>query len=1741
MKARTHSLAPFPDTNDVWCSWLLRGVFATFALTFVTLAHGQVFVSQGPGNSSGPTATVQSGDAPPSGTVSGAVQAVVADPTNANILYAGGVNGGVWKTTNGGVTWTPLTDNQASLSIATLALDPANSNTIYAGIGTTSNFVGQGGISNGLLKSTNGGTSWTALNTGLPGQSVSGITVQGNTILVSTYQPSYTQPDTTGGLFRSTNGGASFTKVVPGTGLGQSGLGNGPVTSLVSSGSTLYAAVTAASSASYQSTSVYRSTDGGATWAQIFNNGNSNGTITTTNQTTIRLAAGPNNTLAVGVVNINTNVLTGVFYTSNATVANPGWTTLTVPTVNNGNQGAINFAIAIDPNNANFVYVSGDRLASSPFTATVFRINVSSNTATSITDGGTSNGSTLHADTRNFAFDANGRLILTSDGGIYARSNPQSNTGAWTGLNGNLSVFQAFQVAYDANSKRLAVAAQDTGVALQSAPNSLSYNAIQGGDGAIARFNDRTLAGVNQSVLYNSNSSGGTSSDYSNLKRLVLDSNGNAVSPTPSAAGIPISFNVAVGNVTPFSPFTLNRVTPSRIALGGSDVYVTQDPLTNVTTTNSLTLNLTDVGTTTVGTTTGSLTAIAYGTLDNSNVLVAGSNTGLWISTTAAANSLSQLTNYAGNGFFSASGIVFDPRSQNRFFVADQTNLYSTTNATTVAANKVTFTNLTANLPAGMFAPTSVEFISTNGVNALLVGGINNYANAQSPIAVADSNGSGNLSGWRLFGRGLPNTFVYDMGYNPTVDVLAVSSFGRGAWVMYDVTSNFAQATVLQFGLANNDSHSDIALLTDGTQVGGGAFVRPLNKYGPGTLVIEGGDATYSGNTNIFGGTLQLGDGTNSGRLVNSPQIITSAGTHILLSPGLLGPDLIAGAISGPANLTQAGPGTSILTGANTYNGGTSITGGTLQLGDGTKTGSLTGDVSTGAGTFFAFNPGTGTPLTLNGVISGGGTVVENGPGKTTLTGNNSYQGGTNFNGGTLSVSSDNNLGAPGGILRFNGGILQITGTTFTTTGRPINWGVLGGGFDIAAATNIFPLSQSLTGPGGLAKLGAGTLLLSGANTYSGGTDITAGTLKGGAVNTVGTGRVFVEAAGTLDLGGFNQTIGSLTGSGIVRNTGVPLAILTTGTDNTNVLFSGQIQDDGPTGLTKTGTGTQILTGINPFTGPTLVNGGILEVDGSIGSNSTTAASGGTLRGTGTIGSSTASAAEIQSGGTLAPGSVLSATPSTLTFTGTLTFDAGSFFQTRVIPGGANDKVLANKATLNGGEVDVIVAGAGVFLPGTKYTILTAGGGVTGTFAALSFNTGSPFIVPNLGYDPTDAFLQIKSDFAKLAQTPNQKAVATGVDNAGNAGGYGPAGAAFLTALITNNTVATLPATLNSLSGEGISGQQQTALNAGNVFVTTVLGQGTFWADDRSNDIFGLKDGGYKDGPACSLKDGYDCAIVNRGRFWAAGFGEYATLTGEASTGSATLKSHNAGVATGVDYEVNRSLLLGIASGYSDSSFSVKDRATTGTVEGGYFGIYGVERLGSFYVAGTADYAHYNNTTDRFVTGLGPVEEERGRFSSEEWLARLETGNKYPVSGVNVTPFLGFQLAGLWNSAFSEHSTGLAGLHVNAQTIGSEIAFAGVQFDMKAVIGGGWVLTPFVRFSWEHEFDPSRSITASLVALPGSGFTVFGPSAAQDFVRLSSGFKLDVTADVALFASFNAEGSDRGNTYAGTGGVKIRW
>jgi hypothetical protein len=502
----------------------VRWFIAAVALLWSSAALGQVqinqiLVPQGPSPSFGPLATVQSGDVPPNGTVVGAVQSILLNPALGTI-FIGGTNGGIWGTTNGGVSWTPLTDKQASLSIASLGLDTTDptGKTLIAGVGITDNgaydnfnngnVTGRGGARTGLLYSSDGGKTWSSLGGAtLTGQSVIGVAARGSTMLAATFEEqgrlvTHTPGGAPYGLYRSTDSGASFSLVQA-----SSGLPAGAVTALAGdpqNPNRFYASITstAASPGGFAAAGVYMTNNGGLTWSPVFTNatavsGGTNVITGATDQMVIKLAAGPNGSVAIAVASAffdaqgnSDQQLRGLYLSQNV---GGSWSALAVPDTNKSvKQAVVNLAVAIDPSNTSIVYVTGDGIDASPFTVAAFRVQ--GQTATSLALANTINNSTAHSDSRGLVVDAAGNLWMTSDGGVYMRSNPQSDNGAWSGLNaGSLQVREAYGIAYDGLNKRFAVAAQDNGVAIQSAPGSPLWFAQIGADGTNVVINDRSV------------------------------------------------------------------------------------------------------------------------------------------------------------------------------------------------------------------------------------------------------------------------------------------------------------------------------------------------------------------------------------------------------------------------------------------------------------------------------------------------------------------------------------------------------------------------------------------------------------------------------------------------------------------------------------------------------------------------------------------------------------------------------------------------------------------------------------------------------------------------------------------------------------------------------------------------------------------------------------------------------------------------------------------------------------------------------------------------------------------------------------------------------------------------------------------------------------------------------------------------------------------------------------------------
>jgi autotransporter-associated beta strand protein len=522
----------------------------------------------------------------------------------------------------------------------------------------------------------------------------------------------------------------------------------------------------------------------------------------------------------------------------------------------------------------------------------------------------------------------------------------------------------------------------------------------------------------------------------------------------------------------------------------------------------------------------------------------------------------------------------------------------------------------------------------------------------------------------------------------------------------------------------NNLSTTVTGVIADGGASGGTG--ASLVKTGTGTLTLSGNN-TYSGGTSINGGTVAISAdgnlGAASGNLrfgggtlrflagVTTNRAVTlNAGGGIVDTNG--NNATFASTVSGAGSLTKTGAGTLTLGGNNTYGGGTAINGGTLAISADNNLGAAGGNLAFDGGTlrFLAgvttnravtLNAGggivdtNGNNATLASTVSGTGSLTKTGTGTLTLGANNNYRGGTAINGGTLAISADNNLGDAGGNLAFDGGTLRFL--LGVTTNRAVTLNAGGGIVDTNGNNATF--ASTVSGAGGLTKTGTGRLTLEGNNnSYIGATTINGGTLAGGVANAFSAvSAIAINSGGTLDLGGFAQTVNTINlAGGTLENGSLTGAVNSTGGTVTGL--------GGSASLTTTN-GTTTLDGSNSYSGATAISGGTLA-GGTANAFSAVSAiainSGGTLD----LGGFAQTINTINlAGGTLANGSLTGAVHSTggritglgglasLTMTsGTTTLDVSNTYSgATAINGGtlaggvANAFSAASVIAINGG------------------------------------------------------------------------------------------------------------------------------------------------------------------------------------------------------------------------------------------------------------------------------------------------------------------------------------------------------------------------------------------------------------------------------------------------------------------------
>jgi outer membrane autotransporter protein len=778
-----------------------------------------------------------------------------------------------------------------------------------------------------------------------------------------------------------------------------------------------------------------------------------------------------------------------------------------------------------------------------------------------------------------------------------------------------------------------------------------------------------------------------------------------------------------------------------------------------------------------------------------------------------------------------------------------------------------------------------------------------------------------------------------------------------------------------------------------------------------------------------------------------------------------------------------------------------------------------------------AFVDSNGHNIGVASPLSGDGSLTKLGAGELTLSGVNTYSGGTAVNGGVLAVSADASLGHASGPLSFDGGTLRFGSDFAIAATRAIVLNAGGGTFD----TNGFDstISQNITGSGSLTKAGAGALTLTGTNTYTGGTLVNGGTLVIGAPDalasgplTFGGGTLQFDYAGTLD-----------------RPITVSSGGFTVDTNGNAQTMSAPLTGSGP--FTKTGSGSLNLTGNSPLTGATSVLEGHLAVNGSLAGSGVTVHNAASLGGNGMVGGLI-----VQSGGFATPGNSIG----TLDVAGNVTFQAGSIYQVEVNAAGQSDKIAATgNATLSGGSVQVL-AETGTYGPSTNYTILTADGGVAGIFAGVSSNFA--FLDPTLAYDANNVFLTLvrKTEptdptdpptdptepdepaptpvaFHSVATSSNQYGTADAVEALGS-------GNPVFDAVI-GQSVSGARQAFDALSGEAHASATAVAYADSGLVREAILMR---LRQPLSASLPTFVQGGYTAAYAADLPGAapqpvtVPVAATPRYSLWGEGFGSWGKI--DSNSNAAGLDTSTGGFILGADAQVSNAFRIGLAGGFTRTTYDVDARLSSGSNDSIYAALYGSGSWGGLNLRLGASYAWHDFDVSRTVSF--PGFSDRMHASYDGWTAQAfgELGYQFSLRAVLLEPFVGASVLRLHTDGFVEEG-GAAALTRYGQD--QDLATTTLGVRAEARISQDMPLTLRGLLGWRHAYGDVNP--SALLAFSGgaSAFNVAGVPIDRDALVAEAGLDWQIDKDMALGVSYSGQIGERAQEHAVKGNFSWRF
>ncbi|HEY6391000.1 MAG TPA: IPT/TIG domain-containing protein, partial [Bryobacteraceae bacterium] len=738
-----------------------------------------------------------------------------------NTVYMGSAAGGVWKTTDGGANWKPLTDNQPSLSNGSIALDPAHPDTVYVGTGEE-NFSYDSYYGVGILKSTDGGNTWTNIVGPFLRAKIGGLAINPNNtqILLAS---------STLGIYRSTDGAATWTRVQTGTGtsvlfdptnsnIAYAGIGN-------IFGSTL--------------NGVYRSTDGGQTWQR--STGSGANSLPTTNVGRVEVAIAPStpSTLYAGIHNDSTDNLLGIYKTTDG---GNTWNNLSAPNICQGlAQCWYDLTLRVNPKNPDMVVAAGSLRMARTFDGG------STWTQTTLPYLGP-NQVRIHTDWHYLAFTPDGtKLYVANDGGMYSSTDISNSLPNWTELNDTLAITQFYP--------GLSIHPSDASIGLagtqdnrtQRFSGNMSWNVVTCGDGGYTAI-DPSQPSFAIAACTSSNNP-------------TIQQSSNAGTNWISAQyGIDRSASERVDFIP---PVTMDASNGRTLYYGTSRVWQSRDgggkwlPISPDVT----------------GGTVGTVQTIAVAPSDSNTVYV-GSSDGLRI-TQVSSKSRVQVSNnaLAGTGASFAdrsSGLPTKVITQIAIDPIDPATAYAgfsgfSTVTPTAHVFKTTnsgqnWTDISGNLPD---VPVNTLVVDPDIANTIYIG-------TDAGVMVTTDGGVT----WSSLGNGLPRVVVHSLVLHRNSRTLRAATHGRSVWdILVPLASKSLQPSIASVSPSTaNAGGADFSLtltganFVTGTKLRWNGLSRPTNIIDSTHLVaqIGAGDIAQVGRASIDVLSLSRGTGASN-------------------------------------------------------------------------------------------------------------------------------------------------------------------------------------------------------------------------------------------------------------------------------------------------------------------------------------------------------------------------------------------------------------------------------------------------------------------------------------------------------------------------------------------------------------------------------------------------------------------------------------------------------------------------------------------------------------------------------------------------------------------------------------------------------------------------------------------------------------------------------------------------------------